>query len=126
MSKREISAKAGQDDDSPSATVTYDLGETLDEAVELFGAEVVFRRFSAAATIDIQAMIRRGLTRTEGEGDAKKPNPMTAEELQAQVDAWKPGMAKPRKSKSEKAMDAFNDLSDDDKAELLKQLGLAS
>lgn len=126
MTAREISAKAGQEDDAPSATVTYNLGDNLEEAVELFGADVVYRRFTAAATIDIQAMIRRGLLRTEGEGDAKKPNPMTQEELQAAVNEWKPGQTKPRKSKGEKALDAFNDLSDEEKAELLKQLGVAA
>lgn len=126
MTVREISAKAGTEDDAPSATVRYDLGDNLDEAVELFGADVVYRRFVAAATIDIQAMIRRGLTRTEGEGDAKKPAPMTQEELQAAVSEWKPGQTKPRKSKGEKALDAFNELSDEEKAELLKQLGVAA
>jgi hypothetical protein len=123
---REISAKAGTEDDAPSATVRYDLGDSLDESVELFGAEVVYRRFVAAATIDIQAMIRRGLLRETGEGDAKKPNPMTADELQEAVSAWKPGQTKPRKSKGEKALDAFNELSDDEKAELLKSLGVAA
>ena len=126
MAKKEISAKAGNDEGAPSATVTYDLGENLDEAVELFGGDVVFRRFQAAATIDIQAMIRRGLTRMEGEGEAKRPNPMTADELQAQVDAWKPGATKPRKSKSETALDAFSELSDEEKQQLLKELGLAA
>src|SRR5690606_31006627 len=118
--------KAGNEDNAPSATVYYDFGENLEEAVELFGAEAVYRRFVAAATIDIQAMIRRGLTRMEGTGTEKRPNPMTQEELQAMVDEWKPGAAKPRKSKAEKAAEAFEALSEEEKQALLKQLGLAA
>lgn len=126
MSKREVSAKAGNEEEAPSATVVYDFGENLEESVELFGAEAVYRRFVAAATIDIQAMIRRGLTRMEGTGENKTPSPMTQGELQALVDEWKPGAAKPRKSKSEKALEAFAELSDEEKAALLEQLGLAA
>ena len=120
MSRKEITAKAGQEDDAPSATVLYDMGDTLEEAVDLFGADVVFKRFQAAVTIDIQALLRRGLTRVDKD---KKPDPMSQEDLQALVDEWKPGVSKTRKSKSEKAIEAFQSLSDEERAALLEQLG---
>jgi hypothetical protein len=123
MSNREITAKAGQEEDAPSATVVYDFGDDLEEAVELFGADVVYKRFLAAATVDIQALIRRGLTRVDKD---KQPNPMSTEELQTQVSEWKPGVTKARKSKTEKAQEAFESLSEEERNALLASLGLSA
>jgi hypothetical protein len=114
MSEVEITARLGTDDDAPSATVTYDFGTDLESAVELFGADVVYTRFKAAVTIDIQALVRRNLG---GE------NPKTEEEIQQIVNEWRPGVSnRRRKSATEKAAEAFDSLSDADKQALLEKL----
>lgn len=114
MSDVEISAKAGTAEDSPSATVTFDFGDNLGEASELFGEDVVFSRFKSAATVDLQALIRRSLI---GE------NPKSEEDIQALVSEWKPGVStRTRISAKEKATRAVDALSDADRQELLDQL----
>lgn len=114
MAEREISARAGTEEDAPSATVHYDFGDDLDGAVELFGADVVYNKFVAASTVDLQALIRRCLT---GE------NPKTEEEIQEAVSEWKPGVStRKRKSAKEKASEALEALSDEDRQALLEQL----
>lgn len=69
-------------------TVDYNFGSTLEEAVELFGAEAVFSAFQASAKIDLQAYIRRLMNATEEESEAPK---YTNEEIVAKVGEWKPG-----------------------------------
>jgi hypothetical protein len=114
MSDKEISARAGTDEDSPSATVSYDFGDDLDGAVEFFGADVVFNKFVAASTVDLQALIRRCLT---GE------NPKTDEEIAVAVAEWKPGVStRKRKSAKEKATEALEALSEDERQALLESL----
>jgi hypothetical protein len=109
------SAKIVGDDGEPAgeATVSYDFGENLDEAVELFGAEVVYKRFRAAAVVDLQGVIRRNL---QGE------NPKSEEEIQAAIDEWKPGVQRARKSKQEKALDLLEGMSDEERASFLEAL----
>jgi hypothetical protein len=114
MAAKEIGARAGQEEDSPSATVTYDFGDDLDAAVELFGADVIFSRFVAAATVDLQALIRRSI---------KGENPKNAREIQALVTEWKPGVStRVKKSPQQKAQEAVDALSDNEKAALLESL----
>jgi len=113
MSAQEITARLGKDEESPSATVKYDFGSTLGEAVEKFGEEVVYKRFCAAVTIDIQALIRRNLG---GE------TPASTQEIQATLNEWKPGVQRARKSQKEKAMDLLEAMSDADKAAILAEL----
>ena len=114
MSEIEVSARAGTDEDSPSATVVFDFGDNLDEAAENFGGDVVFSRFKSAATVDLQALIRRNLT---------LETPKTEEEIQVLVSEWKPGVStRTRVSAKEKATRAIDALSDEDRAALLEQL----
>lgn len=113
MSEVEITAKAGKEDDAPSATVTYDFGDSLAEAVDRFGESVVFNRFKSAVTIDIQALIRRELT---GE------KPASQDEIQEKVDEWKPGVQRSRKSKKDKALELLGAMSEDEKAEIMAEL----
>ena len=114
MTSKVINAKAGTDDDAPSASVNFDFGDDLAQAEELFGADVVFSRFVAAATVDIQALIRRHL---------KAEEPKTEEEIQAIVAEYKPGTStRVRVSASEKASRAIEKLSDAERAALLESL----
>lgn len=117
MTAVNVTARLGNEDDAPSATVSYDFGDNLDEAVEKFGADVVYARFKNAATVDLQALIRRQLDTAP---DAK---PKTAAEIQDLASAWKPGVvSRKRKSTSEKFEELFGQLSEADKAAMLEKL----
>ncbi len=94
-------------------TVNYDFGDNIDEAVEKFTAEVVYKRFMAASIVDLQGLVRRGLSGDE---------PKKADALQTSADEWKPGISKPRVSKQEKALAALEDLSAEDKKAFIKEL----
>lgn len=116
-----VSAKLSNSD--RSVEVEYNFGETLAEAVELFGEEVVFSRFKAAAVVDLQALIRRGLTpKTDKEGNEIE-SAKTDEEIAASVAEWKPGVKQvTRKSKAEKIKDLVADMSDEDREALLASI----
>jgi hypothetical protein len=114
MTAQTISAKLGTEENSPSATVNYDFGDNLGEATALFGDDVVYSRFKAAAVVDLQALIRRHL-------DSETPK--SESEIQALVSEWRPGVtSRKRKSTKEKAEELFTQLSDADKKALLEQL----
>jgi len=114
MTAQAISAKNGTEETSPSATVQYDFGDNLAEAVALFGDDIVFSRFKAASIVDLQALIRRHL---DGE------TPKTEAEIQALVTEWRPGVTtRKRKSVKEKAEELFAGLSDSEKNALLESL----
>ncbi len=110
MSVKDVTATTTGSDRQVS--VSYDFGDNLDQAVELFGAELVFNRYESAVTIDLQALIRRGIK-------AEK----TDEEIQELTNAWKPGIKQViRKSAQEKIKDAFGAMSEEDKKAMLEQL----
>ena len=71
-------------------TVDYNLGETIAEAVKLFGEEVVMSIFKAKAVIIIQDTIRRNLV--AGKTDA---------EIKALIAGYKLGIVAVRSGKSE-------------------------
>ncbi len=120
MTAKVIAAKAGTSDDAPSASVEYDFGDDLAGAAELFGDDVVFSRFVSAATVDLQALIRRHLSSEDKEGNSTAKS---EEDIQALVAEWKPGVStRVRVSASEKAQRAVDNLSDDEKAALLESL----
>lgn len=114
MAKETVTATAKDESDQEiSESVTYDFGDDLAGSQEKFGAEAVYARFKAGARVDLQALIRRSITGKDA---------VFGETLQKVVDEWVPGATKPRKSKSEKAADAFAELGDDERKELLKKL----
>ena len=61
--------------------VTYNFGASLDEAIEKFGAEVVFSGFRRTSVITAQGVMRR--LAKAGKSDA---------EIQAAITNWKPGV----------------------------------
>ena len=124
MSVQKISARAGKEENSPSVEVEYDFGDNMAEAAEKFGDDVVYTRFKAAATIDIQAIIRRHLTATDKDG---KPVPKTSEQIQEIVKAWVPGVSqRVRKTDKQKAAELLGKLDPAALAELLASLQTAS
>lgn len=104
--------------------VFYDFGDNLEEAVELFGEDVVFSRFKAAAVIDLQALLRRH--GSAGEPTKENPNgraPKTDDEIAKIVSEWKPGLVtRVRKSPKDKALELLQSLSAEDRDALLASL----
>jgi len=120
MTAKTITAKAGTTDEAPSATVEFDFGDNLAEASELFGDDVVFSRFVAAATVDVQALIRRHLSSEDKDGNSTAKS---EEEIQSLVAEYKPGTStRKRVSASEKAQRAIDNLTEAEKAALLESL----
>jgi len=123
MTAKVINAKAGTDDEAPSASVSFDFGDNLNEAQEKFGDDVVFSRFVAAATVDIQALIRRHLKAPTDKDGNSTGEPKTEAEIQAIVADYKPGTStRVRVSAAEKANRAIEALSPEEKAALLESL----
>jgi hypothetical protein len=120
MSAKEITAKVNSSD-REAVTVTYDFGDNLDEAVSLFGAEVVFARFAAAATVDLQGVIRRHMVDQLGKDGQVTSAAKSDEEIAELVANWKPGLAKPKKSAKEKLTDMLAALDPEARAALLAE-----
>lgn len=90
-----------------SATVTYDFGDNLQEAVEKFGEGVVFSNFHQQAAISIQGVIARCIK------SGKDP--------QETVNGWKLGMAKPRKGKVEKVSESIEEIESLDELKAIQE-----
>jgi hypothetical protein len=126
MSNTELTAtrRAAEDGtEFPDITVNYEFGDNLTESVEIFGEGVVFNRFKAMGTIDVQAKIRAAMVDTvnkEGEVVTKAKG---QEEIQEMLDEWKLGIkAATRKSPKEKLMSILEGMTPEDKAAFLADL----
>lgn len=99
---------------SVTGSCTYDFGETLDDAVALFGAEVVMNNFKQNAVISAQSRMRALLVQGL-EGDA----------LQEKLDEWKPGVkTSTRKSPVDKLKDLLAGRSPEEIAALIAEAGI--
>ena len=85
MAQVEVTAKDGKDEGAKAATVLVDLGENAQDAIERFGADVVFSNYIANVKIGVQAGIRRYLK--AGIDPAG---------IQAKFDNFKPGVTMDR------------------------------
>jgi len=94
-------------------SVDYSFGATLEEATELFGAEVVFSGFVADAKVGLQAFVRARLGKTEEEY-------MTDEQIVAEAEAWKPGQRKQAADPMAKLQALLGKLSPEQRAALLE------
>jgi hypothetical protein len=89
-----------------------ELGENLQDAIEKFGAEVVYTNFKASAKITAQALIRRSAEK--GDSD---------EVIQSKLSAWKPGVASERiVDPMASIMSKFSSLPADKQAEIIAKL----
>jgi len=109
---QEVNVTKEVDGEKKSASVQYEFGSNLEEAVELFGGDVIFNNFRQSAVISLQGILRRHLANGKTQG-----------ELQTIADGWKPGVvSRTGKSKVEKARDAFAAMSPEEKKALLAEL----
>ncbi len=89
--------------------VTKNLPSNIDEAVEMYGAEVVFSRFRGALVIDLQSYMRTQI----------KKKDFTEDALQTAVDNWTPGTRGPGVSMEQKAENLMAGMSEEDLQALL-------
>lgn len=112
---RTVSARLSKEKDPDQRTVSidYNFGSNIDEAVEIFGADVVYQKAIDALVIDCQANIRRRIAKGE-----------TDEQIETALASWKPtlGSSGPRKSHAEKVSDMLGKLSAEERAAVLAQL----
>ncbi len=97
-------------------SVEYDFGDTVEEAIQIFGADVVFSNFKSACTVTLQGFMR-GQMKVDKEGNAKSD-----EEIAAAVAGWTPGQRASRsKSKGEKLKELLAGMDESQIAELLAE-----
>lgn len=115
---KEISVKAPKVERNFEST--YDFGATLEEAVELFGEDVVFAGFVSSGVIDAQNFIRLRLEKKTEEGGFSYSD----DAISADFAEWKPGIkSRERISPLDKIKKALGSLSEEQKAALLASLG---
>lgn len=107
-----IEVKATKQNTDREVLTLVDLGDNLEDAVQKFGAEVVFTNFQAQAKIKAQAIIRDMMT--EGKKD---------EEIQEFMNTWKPGVSRERNVDPLAAfMNKFKSMTAEEQDEKLKEL----
>jgi len=99
-----------------SVEATYDFGDSLGAATALFGEEVVLDGFRRSSIITAQSIMRRSM-------EAGK----SQEEVQALINAWKPGVALERTVDPVAALTAkFGKLTPEEQKAIIKQLQTAA
>lgn len=111
-SNKVITATKEVNGDKRQTSIVYDFGDTLDEAVEKFGADVVLSGFVSKSVITAQAAMRRLLE-----------SGLSDEEIQEKMNSWRPGVAMERTVDPVAAlMGKFGSMSPEEQAELLAKL----
>lgn len=110
MSKHEILVRPAQG--KQPIKVTYDIPDDIDGAVKKWGHEVVYNRFRAALVVDIQGLCRSKATKEDGAA-------VPVADVQKALDAWQPGVKQRGKSAEEKAIEAFDKLSPEERDAVL-------
>ena len=110
MSLQEVKAKITTGDRAGDVyVVKIDLPDTISEATAKDGEEVVFSRFSAALTIDLQSAMRSAIAKDGAD----------AASVQDVADAWNPSVSARGKTMDEKIRDLLGKLSDEERRDLL-------
>ena len=89
----------------------FDPGTNLEEMLENYSEEHVYEHAKANIIVSVQDVIRKGIN-----------DDLDQKAIQKNVNEWQPGAKRRGKSKTEKAMDAFFNLSDDEKAALMERI----
>jgi len=121
----ETEVKAKRTGNDHVVTVSYDFGDNLSEAVELFGEDVIFAKFKQAAIVDFQSVLRRHMFTVEGEGDSVTLTAINSEDVAVNeaVADWKPGVStRVTKTPKEKAIAALKIMSPEEIEQMLAEL----
>ena len=96
--------------------VNFQLPETIEEAVEAWGGEVVLAKSNQQGVINLQAAVRNRM----------KPNKdgvvATDEQIIEDMDGWVPTVQAAGKTKVQKAADALSSLSAEERQAVLDEL----
>ena len=101
-----VPGKKGSDNpDDREVTIDFDFGDDLAQAVEMYGADVIYSKYKAEAVINLQGLIRSYIKANK-----------TEEEINDLVGNWVPGVKAARgKSKEEKLREMFAGLNDEER-----------
>ena len=94
-----------------TATSTIKFPETVAETVSWLTEPVTMSIITRQLTLKVQSYMSTLLKGGK-----------TAEEIQAAVNAWKPGMVKPKKSAVDRILEGFTELSPEEKKAMLEKL----
>jgi hypothetical protein len=94
-------------------TVEWNAPKDLDDAVRMYGKEVVFNQAVAALRVAIQGIVRNAM----GGDEPKSPK-----QIQDLVTNYKPGIRVRGKSPQEKIAETYAKMSKEEKAALIKRL----
>jgi hypothetical protein len=108
-----VKIRAGGRDSAPME-VSFKIGSSLASLTAQFGEEVVAAKAREKIIINLQDYLRNHAKAGDNEV-----------QLQTLADTWQPGMRAPGASKAEKAKNLFSQLSAEDRAAVLKQLGVS-
>ena len=108
MTKETVSA---QTKEGAAVNFDYDFGENIDEANNLFGADVVWAYAKRALVIAAQGHAR-GLVKSG----------KSAEDITEAMTQWKPGAPRVGKSPEDRMREQWNKMSPEDRANLLREL----
>lgn len=102
--------------------VTFEANafNTLEEAVEAYGSEVVYSLYRQKFIISARGVFTTAYDKAIADGEDHETAVTTA---QGKVASWKPGQSPVRKSKEDKAFDAIMDLDDEAIARLEEKQG---
>ncbi len=100
-----------------SLEVEYDFGDTIEEAIEKFGKDVVFSNYKQSVVISLQGLVRRNL-------ELKDDKRLSDEDIKGKVARWIPGVATVRTGESiqQKALSAFANMTPEAQAAFLQKL----
>lgn len=113
MTAKSITAKTTTEDGKKlgPVTVKFDLGATTTEKVSKFGEEATNMNAESSMIVSIQDAIRACLR-----------DGLDQKATQKKIDDWKPGVKRRTKTKAEKMREAYEQLSPEEKKELLDNL----
>jgi len=94
-----------------TATVNVKFPETVKETLDWIGEPVTMSIINRQLVLKVQSFMSTHLK-------AKK----TPDEIQAAVNAWKPGLVKPKKSSVDKILEGYGTLSPEEKKAMLEKL----
>jgi len=125
MSKTtKVTAQVGSGDNILVAamSVEVEMPETTKEAVSMFAEEVVLSYFLADLTVALQSAMRGKMVATED--GVKTITGIKAKDLQTFADDWAPGKKQRGRPAEERLAADIEKLSPEQKAALLKSLGV--
>ena len=114
MPALKIVTSLNKEKDAPETTVDYMVPDTLAECATRFGEAIVLSIFKRQLVISAQSHIRGLMNKNKRQA-----------EIQTSMATWKPGMAVVRKDPIAAISKKFSDMTEEQKAELLKVLTAA-